>query len=88
MTTIPAEVLRLAQRGRRAEARGKTLARIAENLVLGFLMALLRGWLFMLAVGVAHAEWLPALPTIGYGTSVLIVALLPYGGRSGTKDER
>jgi hypothetical protein len=33
------------------------------------------GWLFMLAVGIAHAEWLPNLPTIGYWWALLLVWL-------------
>jgi len=34
------------------------------------------GWMLMLAVGIAHAHWLPALPTIGYWWAVLIVTLM------------
>lgn len=29
-------------------------------------------WAFMILVGVIHAEWLPMLPTIGFGSSVII----------------
>jgi hypothetical protein len=29
-------------------------------------------WGFMLAVGVAHAQWLTSMPTVGYGTSLTI----------------
>lgn len=32
-------------------------------------------WMFMLLVGVVHAEWLPQLPTIGYGLALLLGAL-------------
>jgi hypothetical protein len=38
--------------------------------------AMLAGWAFMIAVGVAHAEWVPMVPTIGYGWAVLIIWLL------------
>lgn len=33
-------------------------------------------WILMLLVGVIHADWLPALPTISYRTALLIGALL------------
>lgn len=33
-------------------------------------------WLFMLAVGVVHGEWLPMMPTVGYWSSVLIVLMV------------
>lgn len=32
-------------------------------------------WVFMISVGIVHAEWLPMLPTIGFGASVAIVTL-------------
>ncbi len=34
------------------------------------------GWLFMITVGVIHAEWLTMMPTVGYGSSLLIFALI------------
>jgi len=34
------------------------------------------GWIFMLTVGVIHAEWLPMLPTIGYWWAVIIIGLI------------
>jgi hypothetical protein len=37
--------------------------------------ALLAGLFFMLAVGVAHHEWLPQLPTLGYWWATLIALL-------------
>ncbi len=40
------------------------------------LMALWGGWMLMLAVGVAHDQWTPTLPTIGYWWAALIVWLL------------
>jgi uncharacterized membrane protein len=30
------------------------------------------GWTFMLSVGVAHANWVPMLPTIGFETAATI----------------
>lgn len=47
---------------------------VAVGLAIAY--ALFAGWLFMLAVGVARAEWLPGLPTIGFGSAVLIAGLL------------
>lgn len=34
------------------------------------------GWAFMIAVGVAHAEWVPIVPTIGFGAAWIIMSLL------------
>lgn len=48
----------------------------AGLLLLEALSALLFGWLFMLAVGVVHHEWWPAVPTIGYWWAVLFTALM------------
>lgn len=76
MTVDYTEVARLVRLGRKSEKRGKAigvfLAGITVQLVGGFL----GGWALMLAVGVAHAEWLPGLPTVGYWPSVLLVLLL------------
>lgn len=33
-------------------------------------------WEFMLAVGVAHRDWWPALPLVGYPTALVITFLL------------
>lgn len=33
-------------------------------------------WTLMVGVGVVHAEWLPQLPTIGFGTALLFSTLL------------
>jgi hypothetical protein len=43
------------------------LALLAGGLFLG-------AWLFMLAVGVVHSEWVHSLPTIGYWASVKVCA--------------
>jgi hypothetical protein len=50
------EIIRLARRGFRAERRGKTIAKIVQLFITDTLIALLKGWLFMLAVAVAHAH--------------------------------
>jgi hypothetical protein len=69
------ELIRLAQLGRRAEKRGKALQGCATGLFVSTADALLTGWILMLAVGVAHAEWIRQLPTIGYWWAVVLVAL-------------
>lgn len=50
-------------------------------------------WLFMLAVGVIHHEWLPMMPTIGYKSSLIVsgvamplLRLSTFGG-SGTSSK-
>lgn len=70
-----AEVIRLAKLGHRAEKRSKAAQGCATWLLVSTLDALLGGWMLMLAVGIAHAEWIPALPTIGYWWAVVLVAL-------------
>lgn len=46
------------------------------SMVGNAVMALVGGWMLMLAVGVAHAHWWPGIPTIGYAWAALIVWLL------------
>lgn len=36
---------------------------------------LLVAWAIMLAVGIVHAEWIPALPPIGFALTVMLVAV-------------
>ena len=83
----PNELVRLAKLGRKAEQRGKA-AQGCLNALLSFVgKTFLVGWLTMLAVGIAHSEWVPGLPTIGYWWSCLLVALT-YGlftGNANTK---
>jgi hypothetical protein len=54
----------------------KFIAHFALSNASNAVMALLGGWMLMIAVGVAHAHWVPALPTIGYWWAALIVWLL------------
>jgi drug/metabolite transporter (DMT)-like permease len=83
-----AEVYRLAKKGRRAEQRGKFMQGCVTAIVTSVLRALLGGWLLMLAIGIAHHDWLPQLPTIGYWPAVLIYAVLPsFGGSSKKNDD-
>lgn len=48
------------------------LAHVA-NLAAAWLVT---AWMLMLAVGVVHAEWIPQLPTIGFGLALLLSFLL------------
>lgn len=32
-------------------------------------------WVLMVTVGVVHAEWIPQLPTIGFGVALLLASL-------------
>lgn len=82
-----AEVLRLAKKGRRAERRGKAMEGCATALLTSVLRAFLGGWLLMLAVGIAHHEWLHQLPTIGFWPAVVIYAVLPSFGHTHTKKQ-
>lgn len=36
----------------------------------------LTGWLFMVTVGVVRGEWLHDLPTIGFGSSLIVSSLV------------
>jgi hypothetical protein len=93
MTTLRPEtrddILDLVKRGRRARKRGKTIQKIATQLLISALTALLGGWELMLAVGIVHAEWIRQLPTVGYWWSVLLVYLLRgvFSVPSSTKDK-
>lgn len=71
-----AEAVRLIRKGRRAEQRGKTLQGCITGLITTAIGALVDGWMLMLGVGILHAEWWPAMPTIGYWWAVLAVYLL------------
>jgi hypothetical protein len=61
--------------GRKRKPKKPTRVIVVE-FVFSMLVLLYGAWMLMLAVGVAHHEWLPDLPTIDYGTSVLLVWML------------
>lgn len=79
-----AEAARLIKRGRRAEQRGKALEGCVTALVTSLISGFLKGWLFMLAVGIMHDHWVPGLPTIGFWWSVLLMFVLPSFGSAST----
>lgn len=69
--TIAARIL-AADRNRR---RNRTIDRIVRY-ILNVLTGAFAGWAFMLAVGIARANWLPGLPTVDFGTAFLLAVLL------------
>jgi hypothetical protein len=76
MSVDYAEVARLVRLGRRAEKRGKAVEGCISALIVKVGSDLLGGLYLMLAVGIAHAEWIHKLPTIGYWWAVLMVVLV------------
>lgn len=61
----------------RRERLKRALLSLARAVVTGVFTALLRGWMLMLAVGVAHHDWSARIPPMGYWTAVLLTALYP-----------
>lgn len=59
-----------------AESAAKFFGHLLASVFISMLAAMVSGWLLMLAVGVAHHEWTPDLPTIGYWWAVLLAWLL------------
>lgn len=59
-----------------ARTRKRTKADFIGALIAGIIAALLGGWMFMLAVGIVHHEWIRACPTIGFNWSVALAALV------------
>lgn len=53
----------------------KTALSIAVAALFLFIMAI-RGMFLMFAVGVAHGEWLPNMPTLGFFPAVVLIVLL------------
>jgi drug/metabolite transporter (DMT)-like permease len=80
-----AEAARLIRKGRRAERRGKAMSGCITGLITSVLLTFLKGWLFMLAIGIAHHDWWPTIPPIGFWASVLFMAVLPSLGGYSTK---
>lgn len=71
-----AEADRMLRKARRAQRRGKAIERLVVELLTQIIGALLGGVLLMWAVGFLHAEWWSQLPTMGYWTAAVTVALL------------
>lgn len=52
------------------------MLRVIVYLGLAIAVAALEGFAFMITVGVIHAVWLPNLPTIGYGSAIVVSVLV------------
>lgn len=76
MTMQMAELLRLARKGRRAEERSQAFKRFVRQLIVGLLISLSQAFCLMIAIGVLHHEWWPAMPPIGYWWALVAVYLL------------
>jgi len=74
--TTATEIATLIRDKRRREKRRDTASTIIARLLVRITVSFLDGWFLMLAVGVAHTQWIPQLPTIGYWWAVVLVALL------------
>lgn len=70
-----AEVYRLAKKGRQAEQRGNTFKGCLTVMLQKAMADGIAGWMLMLAVGVARAEWIRQLPTLGFWWALLLVVL-------------
>lgn len=67
----PAETI--ADRAVKADRQRRREKRAGWIGVLGSFF--LVSWLIMLGVGIAHARWIYALPTIDYGTTMLLLGM-------------
>jgi hypothetical protein len=47
------------------------------SIVIALIEWLFSAWMLMLIVGIVHAEWLPQLPTIGFGLACLLGLFSP-----------
>jgi hypothetical protein len=74
--TTREDVVELVRDGKRyREKRGKW-ERFWVRAITGAILWPLNGWMFMLAVGITHHEWWPALPTIGYWWACVIAGFI------------
>lgn len=56
------------------------MARFVANVAMLATSWLVSSWLLMLGVGIVHRNWLPWLPTISFGFSLLLCLLLLIRG--------
>lgn len=75
MSTNQALCAAVIQREKGRRKRHAVAKAVAKAAVFAAAGALLRGWIFMLLVGVVHADWLHQVPTVGYGTACLVAWL-------------
>jgi hypothetical protein len=73
--TTADEIMSLVRAKRRRRKFWAGVGRFVVTSLTAAVAAFADGWLFMLAVGVAHDHWLTSMPSIGYWWAVLIVWL-------------
>jgi hypothetical protein len=91
MRTLADVVRRDQTRRQRRDKIRKAVGGCTAFLILAAGLWALRAWMFMLAVGVIHAEWLPRVPTLGYWWAGLVAWLLCGAlatGTSAKKDDK
>jgi hypothetical protein len=78
------------QRARRRHDTGAVVVALVKTgfYLLAFALActlawLISGWFFMLAVGVVHRDWWPAVPLIGYRGALPVAFMLGFIGAIG-----
>jgi len=77
MTTLStSEIGSLMRMKRRRERFWGAISSIISGTIIDVITSLAGGFELMLAVGIIHAEWIPALPTVGYWWACLVVLLL------------
>lgn len=77
MTTMTRDdLVSLIRAKRRRDKFWRAVGRIAVGQLTHAIASLMDGWFLMLGVGVIHARWITALPTVGYWWAVLVVWLL------------
>lgn len=69
-------LVELALEGKKARSRRSKWERFWALVIFRLALAPFDGWLLMLGVGVVHAEWIPALPTIGYYWAVVVTLIV------------
>jgi|SRR5690349_5636967 len=73
---IGSAVAGLLEVERKRAARRDRQFRTAEGWLFNLSMLLLGDWLLMILVGVVHADWIPALPTVSFGTASVVFVIL------------
>lgn len=73
---MTAEITKLLSAEVKRRKRNQAIRKAIVGTLTNWIGCLYSGWMLMLAVGVAHAEWIRVLPTIGYWWAVLLVLLL------------
>lgn len=75
MTTTREEIVDLVNDGRRYRERRGKWERFWAGVLVRLIFAPIDGWLFMLAVGIVHDHWWPAVPTIGFWWALMLAVL-------------